>query len=82
MTTTLPPAAADLFRQALTLPEAERAELADALLDSLGPPPPISEEWRAEIVRRADAYARGEMPASDWRESLARVEAKLRERHT
>ena len=81
MTETLTPPAADLLRQALTLSDTERAGLAEYLLDSLPAATTLSREWRHEIAARLAAFERGEMKATDWRESLARVEAKLRERH-
>lgn len=75
------PTTATLLRQALTLPDAERAALAEHLLDSLPADAAVSREWRDEIAARLAAFERGEMKAADWRESLARVETKLRERH-
>lgn len=81
MTTATPSVPPDLLRQALALPDAERAELAEHLLDSLPTDATLSREWRDEIAARLAAFERGEMAAADWRESLARVEARLRERH-
>ena len=44
----------DIFRTALTLPEAERADLIGALIDSLDAESEagVEEAWRMEIVRQ------------------------------
>lgn len=89
MTTATTPATtgevpAELMGQALSLSTAARERLGLMLLGSLEAgdgPEVVRREWTAEVIRRMDAYDRGEMAASDWRESLARVQAKLRERH-
>ncbi len=45
----------DIFRTALTLPEADRADLIGALIDSLDAESEagVEEAWRMEIERRA-----------------------------
>jgi len=60
-------AAAKLFEEAMQLPDAEREELAAALLDSLEPRPGISIEDRDEIERRAED-ARTRVPGIPWEE--------------
>ncbi len=44
---------------ALQLPEAERGELADRLLDTLQELPDFHEEWDDEIRRRLEGYRSG-----------------------
>ena len=48
-----------LFDAALQLPEAERGELADRLLDTLLEFPDFHEEWDDEIERRLEDYRSG-----------------------
>lgn len=52
-----------IFNEALSLPDADRAELADRLHASLGDDvdPEIEAAWLAEIERRIDAVDRGEI---------------------
>lgn len=53
----MPMSAKQVLKEALDLPEEERAELVRDLLDSFGNPPQTErtdEEWLAEIERRAD----------------------------
>ena len=70
-----------ILKRALLLPEADRAELASELLDSL--PRPKSgeersdEEWIAEVERRASAAFSGSAGLS-WEEARARVSDHLR----
>ena len=52
-----------LLAQALALTDAERAELAHELLESLAPPNALSDEepaFRAELERRADEVRAGD----------------------
>ena len=64
-----------LLAEALTLPEAEREELAATLLDSLeAAPHGLSIDDRAEIERRA-ADARSGAPGLPW-EEVRRTVAK------
>lgn len=57
---------------ALSLPEAERAELAARLLNSLdGPPDEDAEEaWKAEIARRAADGGAATVPWAEVRAAL------------
>ena len=53
-----------LLAQALALSDAERAELAHELLESLAPPNAVSEDddaFRAELERRADEVRAGDV---------------------
>lgn len=54
--------AAALLEQALALPADARAELAESLLESLDGPAdaPVSDAWRHEIRRRAEAIDNNE----------------------
>ena len=73
-----------LLTQALALPDAERATIAQRLLDSLPDDydmmlhidPEIRDEWIAEVRRRAAEIDRGEVTTIDGEE----VMRKLRER--
>jgi putative addiction module component (TIGR02574 family) len=73
-------AAAQVLREALELPEGERAGLVCDLLDSFGAPPSHSErsdeEWIAEIERRARAAIAGE-PGLPWEEVRSSIERRL-----
>ena len=60
-------AAAKLLAEAMQLPEAEREELAAALLDSLERPPGISIDDHDELERRAEE-ARSGAPGVPWDE--------------
>jgi putative addiction module component (TIGR02574 family) len=69
-----------LFTQALALPVAERAALAQQLLHSLEPEDPDAEEaWAKEIQARSDAVHSGNYVARDWREAIEdiRVQSKI-----
>ena len=69
-----------LFKDALELPQEERAELASSLLDTLGPAIPVDrsdEEWIAEIERRARAALAGE-PGISWEEARAQAKSPAR----
>ena len=48
-----------LFDSAMQLPESERGELADRLLDTLQKIPDFHEEWDDEIQRRLEDYRSG-----------------------
>jgi putative addiction module component (TIGR02574 family) len=68
----------DIFRTALTLPEAERADLIGALIDSLDAESEagVEEAWRMEIERRAREVDSGAVQSIPWdivKERLARA---------
>lgn len=68
----------------LALPPADRAELAAALLDSLGPEPePVQDEveraWAVELEHRADALDSGADPGVPWEDALAEARRHLAE---
>jgi putative addiction module component (TIGR02574 family) len=68
-----------LFDSALSLPQAERADLAFQLLQSLVPPgDEISEaELAAELQRRVAAHRRGEMVSYSLEETRNIVQDRL-----
>jgi putative addiction module component (TIGR02574 family) len=68
----------DIFRTALGLPEAERADLIGALIDSLDAEVEtgVEEAWRAEIDRRSQELESGALKSIPWdivRQRLARA---------
>jgi putative addiction module component (TIGR02574 family) len=63
---------AELLDAALKLPKEARSELADRLLDSLGPvfdDAEIEAEWAAEIKRRVDDLKSGREKGIPWEEA-------------
>ncbi len=69
----------ELFSQALSLPQRERAELATRLLESLDERSEgdIDEAWAREIERRCAAVDAGEAVTSDWNEFRQRIEREI-----
>lgn len=59
-----------LTAQALDLPAEQRAVLAETLLESIEPTPPLSPEWEAEIARRVAEVDRGEVTCRPWSEVM------------
>jgi putative addiction module component (TIGR02574 family) len=70
---------ADLKEKAAQLSEAERAELALALIESLDGPVEINVEdaWRVEIERRAGQIERGEVHLIPGDEVFERLRRRL-----
>jgi putative addiction module component (TIGR02574 family) len=71
--------AEQVLKEALQLPEDERAELVCDLIDSFGAPKSLErtdEEWIAEIERRARAAIAGE-PGIPWGKVRAAVKRRL-----
>lgn len=71
-----------VLKEALTLPEADRAELAGALLESVQPEEEADVEtaWRQEVAARVAALDAGEVETIPWEEVRDRLFARLRER--
>lgn len=73
----------ELRSQLLQLSPQDRAELARDLLLSLEDTESegdVAEAWIAEVESRADSYARGELTAQPWRDSVDRLRAALAQR--
>jgi putative addiction module component (TIGR02574 family) len=62
--------ARELLKQALTLPDEERAELAASLIDSLDTTVDENVEaaWQEEIARRLDEMESGKVKGIPWEE--------------
>lgn len=58
----------EILAAAKSLPMAERAQLLDALWESIDADDscPLSEAWIAELNRRCDAIDAGEMSVESW----------------
>ena len=70
----------DLKREAARLSEAERAELALALIESLDGPADdgdVEEAWRIELDRRSAALASGEVQPVSGDDVFARLGERL-----
>ncbi|MBI2477524.1 MAG: addiction module protein [Planctomycetia bacterium] len=67
---------------ATALPEAERVQLVDALIDSLAPADavPLSDAWLTEIDRRSIAYDAGGLTTAPWQTVRDRVRQRVRTR--
>ena len=77
--------AQELLREALTLPIAERADVAAERLASLDPaetdnPAEVEAAWASEIERRARRVIAGESAGIPWSDVRQRAEAELRNR--
>lgn len=70
-----------LFESALSLPQAERADLAFQLLQTLAPPGEeiSSDEFAAELRGRVDAHRHGELVSHDLDEARAIISKRLAE---
>jgi len=73
---------AELFREASQLPEADRAELAGRLLESLAgePDEEVEAAWSEEIERRVRQIDSGEVRTIPWDEVRAKLYARLHDR--
>jgi putative addiction module component (TIGR02574 family) len=62
------PTGEQLLSTALTLPDEDRLDLAEALITSLQPSdrPPLDESWRAVIRRRSAELASGAVQPIPW----------------
>ncbi|HEX7831038.1 MAG TPA: addiction module protein [Thermoanaerobaculia bacterium] len=70
---------AELLREASELPEADRAELAGRLLQSLDGEPDegVEAAWAEEIERRVRQLDAGEVKTIPWEEVRAKLYARL-----
>lgn len=73
------PTTEQILTSALTLPESERLELAEALLAASEPPAPepSGDAWLAELQRRSAQIDAGKAVLSPWSEVKQRVRARL-----
>jgi len=71
----------DLFKRALQLTEAERAELAGMLLDSIEPAgdPKVEQSWLAEIEQRMEQLDSGQVQAIPWDKVRTRLSSRIDE---
>lgn len=71
----------ELFREAAGLPEAERAELAGKLLESIEGEPEegVEAAWAEEVERRVRQIEAGEVKTIPWEEVRAKLHARLNE---
>ena len=72
------PASQQLLSSALTLPEAERLELASALFEASEPPSPslVGDAWLSELNRRSASVETGEANLVPWPTVKLRVRAR------
>jgi putative addiction module component (TIGR02574 family) len=65
----------ELFREASTLPENDRATLAGLLLETLDPQPTpeVKAAWSREIERRVREIDEGSVELVDWEEVRAKL---------
>ena len=72
----------ELLREACELPEAQRAELAGRLLDTLDGQPEegVEAAWAEEVERRVRQLESGEVKTIPWEEVRAKLYARLNER--
>lgn len=73
-----------VLKEALTLPEDDRADIAGALLESLQPAEEADVEagWRQEVAARVAALDAGEVETLPWEELRNRLFTRLRERRS
>lgn len=73
-----------VLKEALTLPEDERADIAGALLESLQPAAEqdVEAAWRQEVAARVAALDAGKVETVPWEEVRNRLFTRLRERRS
>jgi putative addiction module component (TIGR02574 family) len=71
----------NVLREALSLPEIDRAEIAGALLESLEPSADSDVEaaWRQEVAKRIAVADAGQVPTIPWEEVRERLLMRLSE---
>ncbi len=70
--------AAVLQKEALQLPDSDRALLADSLLASLSPTPSeLEEAWIREADERLEAFRQGQIEAADGPSAMADLRARF-----
>ena len=70
------PVTDQLLNAALTLPFQERLDLAEAIMDSVGPTdrPALREEWRSILQQRSAEIAAGTVAPISWEEVERRID--------
>jgi putative addiction module component (TIGR02574 family) len=68
---------------ALDLPEADRARVASALVDSLvgRPDPEVEKAWRKEVAKRVKALQAGSAELVPWEAIRKELRARISETH-
>ena len=67
-------------KEALNLPEIDRALLANRLIESLSSPPDhILKAWAEEADSRSDAYRTGKISATDGPKAVAELKSRYSE---
>lgn len=68
-----------VLQAALTLPDAQRAELVDTLIGTLQPEEglPFDDHWLAELAKRSREYDQGLVKAVPWDEVKARARQRI-----
>lgn len=75
------PEVSDLLKKALSLPEDERAALANTLLDSLEPAnESVQTAWDDEVARRIEELKAGKAVVVPWEELHRELLAMVNER--
>lgn len=72
----------ELLQRALELPEAEREQLGNQILDSLegnGLEPETQKAWAAELEARMREVESGQVQLQDWDEALAEMRHAVKE---
>ena len=70
--------AAIIEKEAMNLPDSERAVLADRLISSLRPvPEDLKEAWVSEADSRMEGFRDGEISAIDGPEAMADLKARF-----
>jgi putative addiction module component (TIGR02574 family) len=70
-----------VLQAALTLPDAQRAELVDTLIGTLDAEDklPFDDHWLTEIAKRSRAYDQGLVKAIPWEEVKARARKRIQQ---
>lgn len=73
-----------VLKEALTLPETDRADIAGALLESLEPmgEPDVEAAWKQEVANRVAALDAGDVETIPWEEVRDGLFARLSGRRT
>jgi putative addiction module component (TIGR02574 family) len=78
----MPRDVAELLQEASQLPEADRAELAGRILETLhgAPDEGVEAAWAEEVERRVRQIESGEVETIPWEEVRAKLHARLHAR--